>query len=214
MATIYLIRHAEATGQSADAPLTPAGRVKAQLLAASLAGVGIRRIMASPFLRAQQTATPLAERLGLPVETDDRLVERRLSENPSPDWMKMLESSFEDPDLRFPGGESSREARSRALAIVAEAIEGGPDTLAIVTHGNLLTLLLSHYDQSLGFACWMHMSNPDVYRVLLERDGTRVERLWVCHKHERAPARTVGLDRASWDIPRTSAAAGSREERN
>jgi 2,3-bisphosphoglycerate-dependent phosphoglycerate mutase len=93
--------------------------------------------------------------------------------------MKMLESSFENPDLRFPGGESGCEARCRVLAVVEEALRGGPETLAIVTHGNLLTLLLSHYDPSLGFACWAHMSNPDVYRILLERNVTLVERFWV-----------------------------------
>lgn len=179
MTTLYLIRHAEATGQSPESPLTPAGQVKAQLLADNLSGVGIQRILASPFRRAQQTAVPLAQRLGLPVETDDRLVERSLSKDPSPNWLKMLESSFENQDLRFPGGETGREARARAVAVVAEALESGPQTVAIVSHGNLLTLLLGHYDRSLGFACWAHMSNPDVYRVLLERERrTRVQRVW------------------------------------
>lgn len=178
MATIYLIRHAEATGQSPESPLTPAGQVKAQILAVMLANSGIKRILASPFLRTRQTALPLAQHLGLPVETDDRLVERILSENASPDWLKMLEASFANPDLRFPGGETSREARARAVAVVTEVLECGPEPVAIVSHGNLLTLLLNHYDQSLGFACWARLSNPDVYRVLLERDVTRVERAW------------------------------------
>jgi exopolyphosphatase/guanosine-5'-triphosphate,3'-diphosphate pyrophosphatase len=78
---VYLIRHAKAEKLSAwDGPeplrpLTPRGLLQAQELAESLAGAGVRRILASPFLRCRQTAAPLAARLGLRVLVDERLAD-------------------------------------------------------------------------------------------------------------------------------------------
>lgn len=178
MTTLYLIRHAMATGQSAESPLTPEGEAAALLLADQLAGAGIQRIVASPFLRAQQTAAPLARRLGLPVETDDRLAERILSGHALPDWMEKLEASFADADLRLPGGETSREARARAVAAVADALKHGAQTTALVSHGNLLSLLLGHYDPSFGFAGWAAMSAPAVYELVLDGAHAQIEREW------------------------------------
>ncbi|MFC0407659.1 histidine phosphatase family protein [Roseomonas elaeocarpi] len=50
-----------------DPRLTPLGEEQARRAADELAGEDIRRIVASPYTRALQTAAPLAERLGLPV---------------------------------------------------------------------------------------------------------------------------------------------------
>ena len=53
-----------------DPRLTPLGHEQAAQAAETLAGAGpgrVRRIVASPYTRALQTAEPLARRLGLPV---------------------------------------------------------------------------------------------------------------------------------------------------
>jgi broad specificity phosphatase PhoE len=50
-----------------DAKLTPLGHEQAAHAAEALAGEGIRRIIASPYTRALQTAAPIAKRLGIPV---------------------------------------------------------------------------------------------------------------------------------------------------
>jgi broad specificity phosphatase PhoE len=50
-----------------DPKLTPLGHQQAEAAAEALAGADIRRIIASPYTRALQTAEPLARRLGLPV---------------------------------------------------------------------------------------------------------------------------------------------------
>ena len=50
-----------------DPRLTPLGHDQAEAAALALAGEGVRRIVASPYTRALQTAEPLARRLGLPV---------------------------------------------------------------------------------------------------------------------------------------------------
>ena len=59
-----------------DPRLTPLGHEQAKHAAEMLAGEGVRRIIASPYTRALQTAEPLARRLGLPVLVDGAVRER------------------------------------------------------------------------------------------------------------------------------------------
>ena len=179
MGVFYLIRHCEATGQAADAPLTGRGREQAMRLAERLAGLGIRRIIASPFRRAVDSAAPLARRLGLPLEKDERLVERVLAGESLPDWREKLEQTFRDPDLCFPGGESSRQAAARGMAVLEEVLageEGQP--FAMVSHGCLITLMLRELDPAIGFDHWARMTTPDVFRAARSGQHWRVDRIW------------------------------------
>jgi broad specificity phosphatase PhoE len=59
-----------------DPKLTPLGERQAAAAAEALAGEGIRRIVASPYTRALQTAAPVARRLGLPVTVVPTVRER------------------------------------------------------------------------------------------------------------------------------------------
>ncbi len=59
-----------------DPRLTELGQQQARHAAAALAGEGLRRIVASPYTRALQTAEPLANQLGLPVLVDVTVRER------------------------------------------------------------------------------------------------------------------------------------------
>jgi phosphohistidine phosphatase SixA len=65
--TYYFVRHAERLDDSADSPLSAAGNIRAQILKDSLLNKGIDSIFATPYLRTQQTAQPLAVALGKPV---------------------------------------------------------------------------------------------------------------------------------------------------
>jgi broad specificity phosphatase PhoE len=76
--TIMFVRHADtdaAMGQGGDPPLNDVGRARAELLADFLQDVdvlaGVDAIYASEFVRTQETAAPLAGRLGLQIEVDD-----------------------------------------------------------------------------------------------------------------------------------------------
>jgi 2,3-bisphosphoglycerate-dependent phosphoglycerate mutase len=165
MKTLYVVRHCKAEGQEADAPLTPEGVAQSDSLADSLATANIERIISSPYIRATQSIAPLARRLNLAVELDVRLVERVLCSGSRPDWRELLRASFSDLDLSFEGGESSREAMRRAVAVVTDIQRHSAQSTLLVTHGNLMALLLKHFDDSIGFAEWCALSNPDVYRV-------------------------------------------------
>ena len=83
MGKLYVVRHADA-GHRLGADeldegrvLSPRGWRQAEGLRAQLADAGIARLIASPFVRCVQTLEPLAAHLGLAVEQDERLAERR-----------------------------------------------------------------------------------------------------------------------------------------
>lgn len=174
---LYLVRHCQATGQEPDAPLTPIGEEQAQRLADALDARGIRRIVSSPFARARASVAPLAERLGLAVELDDRLVERVLCGAPIADWRERLRASFDDLDLCLEGGESSRAAMERGAVALRDALAGRRPAI-VVTHGNLLALLLRHLDGTSGFAAWEALTTPDVFAVSVAPSPARIERIW------------------------------------
>lgn len=168
---IYLVRHCAALGQEPDAELTDEGRAQAERLADFLSGRPVDAIVSSPFRRAVATIRPLAERLGLEIRVDDRLRERVLSAEPVADWMERLEASFHDLDLRLPGGESSREAMARGVSVIEELIGRPHRAVVVVTHGNLMSLILKRYDASFGFEGWRRLGNPDVYELVASRAG-------------------------------------------
>lgn len=79
---VYLARHGETTWNLAgryqgrrESALTALGMRQAFALAGAMVDLQVGRIITSPLLRCTATARPAAERLDLPVETDDRLIE-------------------------------------------------------------------------------------------------------------------------------------------
>lgn len=67
---VYLVRHAErAENGTNDPPISDAGEARARLIADLLRDAGIERVHSTDYKRTRATAAPLAQRLGLPVET-------------------------------------------------------------------------------------------------------------------------------------------------
>jgi phosphohistidine phosphatase SixA len=70
--TVILVRHAErAGGMAPEIGLSDAGKCRAQVLAGMLADAGVTRIFTSDVARTQQTAEPLAKKLGIRAEALD-----------------------------------------------------------------------------------------------------------------------------------------------
>jgi 2,3-bisphosphoglycerate-dependent phosphoglycerate mutase len=175
---IHVIRHCEATGQSEDAPLTARGFEQAELLANFLEGAGIEQVICSPYLRAQQSIAPLVERNRIPMTVDNRLSERVLSRSPINNWFECLRNTFDDFELSFAGGESSKQAMERAVATLSDVNATNLQSVAIMTHGNLMTLLLRHFDSQFGFDEWTRLTNPDVFLVSVDAAKRVVKRVW------------------------------------
>ena len=79
---VHLLRHGEVHnpdhilyGRLPGYHLSANGRMMAVAAADYFAGRPIAAVFASPLERAQETAQPVAERLGLTITTDDRLIE-------------------------------------------------------------------------------------------------------------------------------------------
>jgi 2,3-bisphosphoglycerate-dependent phosphoglycerate mutase len=177
MKNIYMIRHCEAEGQEPEASLTDKGIQQAIDLAAFFEKRKVDRIISSPFKRAIQTIQPLANERDVDIEMNHQLSERVLSTRNMPDWHEKLRETYENLDLTYEGGESSREAVNRIIEVVDEVLKSDAVNTIIVTHGGLLSLLLNHFDKNFGFEQWAALSNPDVY-LLTSVNQITFERLW------------------------------------
>jgi probable phosphoglycerate mutase len=157
---ILLARHGETRwnvegrcqGQGFDIPLSAAGRDQALKLGARLAGLPLRRAVASPLLRARQTAElALGERAPL-LTFDDRLMEishgsweGRLAEEIRAEDPERQRAWRETPDqVTLPGGESLQAVAGRAWPALEAACAGlgAEETVLLVTHDAVNRVLL------------------------------------------------------------------------
>ena len=176
---VLLVRHAEPVAigtpeiDDDERPLTDAGRRAATELAAELDGWELTAIYSSPYARALETVTLLADRRGMPVQLLDDLRERRLSVELHDGWRDNLERSWADADFELPDGESGRSAQRRAIATLDLLRTRHPDGGRIVlgSHGNLISLILQALQPGVGFEFHMAMPMPAIYR--LTHDGLR-----------------------------------------
>jgi broad specificity phosphatase PhoE len=85
--TVYLVRHARAgsrsrwKGDDSRRPLSKVGKAQAEGIAKQLTREPITTVVSSPYVRCVDTIAPVAERLGIELETADALAEgARLSQ--------------------------------------------------------------------------------------------------------------------------------------
>ncbi|MDQ4038337.1 MAG: histidine phosphatase family protein, partial [Actinomycetota bacterium] len=79
---VHVLRHGEVHnpdgvlyGRIPGYGLSDSGAEMARTVSDYLADLDITHLVSSPLQRAQETAAPIAERLGLPIHTDERLIE-------------------------------------------------------------------------------------------------------------------------------------------
>lgn len=178
MKWLYFVRHCKATGQDAFAELTEEGIQQAEDLVGFFKDKKIELIVSSPFLRAMNTIKPLSDRIHQEIYIDNRLQERILSSVPLDNWLEELERTYIDYDLQFEGGESSNEALSRGLQVIEELLARPERSIVVVTHGALLSLLITHYNSEFGFVGWKNLTNPDVYCLEKIVDQLSMKRIW------------------------------------
>lgn len=159
MAIYYLVRHGfndvlgkALAGRMPEVHLNRQGREEAALVAAELSSKGIQRIISSPLERARETAAPLAERLGLPIEINEHFLEinfgnwtgRAMVElASSPGWK--LFNAYRS-GVRIPNGETMIEVQSRVVAGLEKLRAEQPDgVFAIFSHGDPIKLAIAYY---------------------------------------------------------------------
>lgn len=150
MTRILLVRHGQSTWNAdgrwqgrADPPLSELGVHQAEVAAETIADHGITRVWASPLVRAHQTATIVAARLGLTVEKDARLQERDAG-----DWTGKTRTEIEegwpgflDGGLRPNGFETDDVLHERALVVVREIASGATAPIVVISHGGLIRVV-------------------------------------------------------------------------
>ena len=168
-----------------DPGLSDAGRREAALTAARMAAdhdLRPDRIVSSSLGRAMQTAAPMAQALGLPVEPDDRLIEIGQG-----DWEGRTHAELESEDAdRYrawrtatgirqpPGGEPIDAATSRVRRLLDEVAAATTGTVCLVSHGGTLRIL-AHLLLDLADGHSLEVDNASI--GVIGRAGTwRLER--------------------------------------
>ncbi len=155
---LLLLRHAQ-TEYSAqrryssrrDLPLTELGERQAAAAATRLSSTtGVAAVITSPTLRANQTAKPVADALGVPLVVHDGLIETDFG---AWEGLTFTEARDRDPDLHTrwitdtsvspPGGESMDAVHHRVRQTRDQLItKHGAATLILVTHVTPIKALL------------------------------------------------------------------------
>jgi 2,3-bisphosphoglycerate-dependent phosphoglycerate mutase len=178
---IYLVRHAHSDwSPDEQRPLSAKGHADAVLVADVLAQHPIQAIYSSPYARARQTVEPLAARLRLTIIEHPDLRERQISAKPVEDFLVAVTMLWKNPKFAFVGGESNVQAQERGVTLIKELLKyHGGESIVVATHGNLLALILQHFDPAVDFDFWQQMTMPDVYALDVQMPkGENMMRLW------------------------------------
>ncbi len=120
--------------------------------ARGLVRLQVDAIVSSPLERTIQTATPLAEHLGLRIQTDEAFIEVDFGRwsgltlvelEAVPEWkiFNQFRSSF-----RLPGGEMMLEVQRRVVEGLARHAAANPGkTVAVFSHADVIRAAVSHY---------------------------------------------------------------------
>ena len=158
--TLVLVRHGQTaltaqkrfSGVRTDPELTPIGRDQADALAGAVGDLGpVHTVLTSPLRRARETAQIIVDRLGLPVRTDQRLLECDFGAWDGCSWAE-IERDWPDELARWlastaaepPEGESFDAVAARVRAIKDELRQAHPGrTVVLVSHVSPIKLLVS-----------------------------------------------------------------------
>lgn len=180
--TIYLVRHAHSTYSTDEQarPLSEQRRYDAEQLTTLFEGIKPDQIYASPYRRAIETVQPLAEQYGLVIQEAAAFQERLLVPGELPDFQQAVGYVWEHPDENPYGGESNVTAQRRIVPEIKRLLEKHKDqTVVIGTHGNIMVLLMQHFDPAYGYAFWKTLKMPAVYQMTF-KDETFLQIEEVC----------------------------------
>ncbi len=175
MKHLLFIRHAaviqEPTISSHKWVLSENGRYRTYALIPHIAAYTPSRIITSHEQKAMQTGQIITEALDLPRTTAPGLQEHNRTGAPYfedvAEFHDTIQQLFLQPDELIFGTETATQARTRFTRAIHTLLAQYPtDTLAIVSHGTVLTLFLTHHNPHLDpIPFWQQLKLPDLVVV-------------------------------------------------
>lgn len=183
---VYMVRHAHSVFSlefEETRGLSKQGWKSVEKVTEVLLDEGIDVIYSSPYVRARQTLEGLSKELGQEIKIDERLRERDLAarDHHFEDPLTAIKKVFEDPDFKFPQGETNNEVIERGVAALKEIVhDHSGKNIAIGIHGNIFACVMSWFDNRYGFEFSLQTTKPDIYKLSIDKNFSlqAVERLW------------------------------------
>lgn len=187
MATLLLVRHAQATDDDlrlpgADLPLTPDGEREARLLTNRLAHFDPQLILGSDARRAVQTAEIVARALAVPMHVTPALREMDFGDWAGRTYAEIVTAAptaadwFVRPVIAPPNGERAAEAARRVLDTLRQIAEERTGYVVVVGHSGSLCLAAA---EGLGMphASWwrLRLACASISTVTWAADGLILE---------------------------------------
>lgn len=152
---MYLIRHGQTTGDLEDRyggdyddHLTQEGKKQAQKLAEDLEVNGIQIILASPKIRAQETAEIIKTHISCRIQTLEDLRERNqygvltgLVKLEAEEKYPELVEKVKDYKNTIDGAESYEDFKTRVEKVFTEVTNSPHETIAALTHGGIIRVI-------------------------------------------------------------------------
>lgn len=192
---LTLIRHAEssanaglATDDPASIPLTLTGEVQARQLAELVFPFPVTAVWSSPYLRALQTASPIAERLGLviqqlPLQEFTYLCPARCAGTTPAERKQWVDEYWRRGDPKYvdgPGAESFSMLVERVSAGLGSLDAGTGEAHAIAfSHGQFLQMIywLGRYSGTPASRAGMQAYRAlDMQRPIRHCEGLQISR--------------------------------------
>jgi broad specificity phosphatase PhoE len=191
---LFLVRHANPQIDPAVAAsqwrLSAGGLERAGELAKHLRGRGIQAVVSSAEPKAYQTAQILAEMVGLQVEVADGLHEHERPLTPGSftsrdEFQAQVEAFFDQPGQLVFGRETAEQCLHRFNQAIHEVIARHPSKIqAVVSHGTVLSLFLSHCNHLDAFTFWQALGMPACIQVNIP--GFNIVENWTMPEPEPA----------------------------
>lgn len=178
--TVYFIRHAHNDYiKDEQRPLSKRGIAAANGLTALFETVTIDLAYSSDYKRAIQTIEPICKKQHLQIKLLSDFRERVVSENPVEDFQQALHKLWHNPKFAFDGGESNESAQKRGVDAFEKLVNKYKGkTILIGGHGNLITLILQHYDAQFDYHYWKNLKMPAVIRMQIENNQFTIQTLY------------------------------------
>lgn len=190
MTRLYLVRHGThalvgkvLAGRMAGVSLSAEGQAQAERLAAHFAEEPIGAVLSSPLERCQETAAPIAARLGCAVMVEPALTELHCGRWTGQDFASLTQDpawrrwNAERGQTAVPEGESIQAVEARVMGLLERLEAAGGAPAVLVTHSDVVKVaVLSLLGASLDLHDRVEIDPASVTTIELWPGGGKIVR--------------------------------------